>query len=132
MRLYTLLGLLAILTGCVHSGGHVSEHLMFAEEPTDTYLTENTSAILKCRIENARGGLFKCNNQWSQEPVTTNHVQIGNKQLLLIEHGITRVQLSEFESKNPGERFWCTCHGWMDSAEDTIISRKAYVKLACK
>jgi hypothetical protein len=28
--------------------------------------------------------------------------------------------------------FWCTCQGWLNSADETIISRKAYVKLACK
>ncbi len=54
---------------------------------------------------------------------------------MLIEQGITKSQLNEFNklrSSELDEPFWCTCQGWLNSADDTIISRKAYVKLACK
>ena len=112
--------------------------LSFYEEPSDTYLTKQSPAILTCKIENARTIFFKCNDQWSQEPSNSKIIQIGNKQILTIELAITRSQLEDYK-KNliSGDsylipEFWCTCQGWLNSADDTIISRKAYVKLACK
>jgi hypothetical protein len=51
--------------------------LAFYEQPSDTYLTKSSPAILKCKIENARTGFFKCNNEWSQEPINSKIVQVN-------------------------------------------------------
>ena len=51
--------------------------LRFVEEPTDTYLTKSIPAVLKCKIENARTGFFKCNNQWSQDQTNTKTIQVN-------------------------------------------------------
>lgn len=112
--------------------------LEFYQEPSDTYVTKNSPAILKCKIENARTGFFKCNDRWSQEPSNSKIIQIGNKQILSIEHAITKSQLDDYKKNLLSAdsyllpEFWCTCQGWLNSADDTIISRKAYVKLACE
>jgi hypothetical protein len=106
--------------------------LQFYDEPSDVYLTKNQPAILKCKIENARTGFFKCNNQWSQEHSNSKMIQIGNRQILTIELALTKSQLDEYRKSHAQSSFWCTCQGWLNSADDTIISRKAYVKQACK
>ena len=123
---------------CLYAIGVSTQTLDFYEEPGDTYLTKNAPAILKCKIENARTIFFKCNEQWSQEPSNGKLIQIGNKQILSIELAITRSQLDDYKKSLISAdsylipEFWCTCQGWLNSADDTIISRKAYVKLACK
>lgn len=55
-------------------------------------------------------------------------MQVGNKQILTIEQDITRSQIEEHK-KSSSEAYWCICQGWSFSGE-TVISRKAYVKLA--
>ena len=50
--------------------------LRFYEEPVDTFLTKSQPAILRCKIENARTGFFKCNDQWSPEPATSRIIQV--------------------------------------------------------
>lgn len=122
--------------------------LDFYEEPTDTYLTKSAPATLKCKIENARTIFFKCNEKWSkkegddegEEDTATfksKLVQIGNKQILTTEMTVTSAQLDEYTktilSKDSDliPEFWCTCHGWVNSVDDMVISRKAFIKLAC-
>ena len=47
--------------------------LSFYEEPHDIYYVSATSpAILKCQIENARTGFFKCNGKWSSYDSSSN------------------------------------------------------------
>ena len=116
-----------------------SKVLVFFEEPSDTYLSKKSPAVLKCKIENARNIFFKCNEQWFQEEATNSKlIQIGNKQVLTAEMAITRSQLEDYKKailKTNSDlipEFWCTCQGWLNSADDTIISRKAFIKIACK
>ena len=112
--------------------------IKFIEEPVDSYVTKKSPAILKCKIENASTGYFKCNDQWSQDPALSKIVQIGNKQILTVEQKITKELYDEFiNQQNKKDTlgsvdFWCSCHGWLNSVEDKIVSRKAKVKLACK
>ncbi len=99
--------------------------LAFIEQPSDTYLTASQPAILKCKIQNARSGFFNCNVPSPQDALTTNMIQIGNKQLLLIEYTVTQAQLSQTDTLS------CTCQGWLTSADDdSITSRRAVVKRA--
>ena len=58
------------------------DELKFYEEPANTYLTKTTPAILKCKIENARTGFFKCNDQWSQDPINSKIVQVNQLDIL--------------------------------------------------
>ncbi len=57
-------------------------------------------------------------------------LKVGNKQILTMELDITRSQLEDNRKLN-NDDFWCVCQGWSYNG-DTIISRKATVKLACK
>lgn len=122
-------------------------NLAFYEMPSDSYLTKSVPAVLKCKIENARAIFFKCNEKWSQEEdikameedetFNSKVVQIGNKQILTTELTVTSAQLNEYKktilSKDSDliPEFWCTCQGWLNGADDTVISRKAFIKLAC-
>jgi hypothetical protein len=123
-----------------------SKNIGFYEEPSDTYLTQNAQAILKCKIENARKIFFKCNEKWSPEDegeeeddasTRTKLVQIGNKQILTTEMSISSAQMEEYtktiltKDSDLIPEFWCTCQGWHNSADDAITSRKAFIKLAC-
>lgn len=49
---------------------------------------------------------------------------------MFIEQSITKAQLEEFKKQDQTNDFWCVCQGWLNSADDTIVSQKAYVKLA--
>lgn len=143
-----------------------SKQMRFYEEPSDAYLAKNQPAILRCKIENARAGFFRCNDNSSPESATSRIIQIGNKQILTIDQVVTRAQIEEFNKKqnsksstsrsttifddqqqqqqsavmdeisdeeNPtGVSYWCVCQGWQHSSDETIISRRAHVKLACK
>jgi hypothetical protein len=132
-----------------------SKNFGFYEEPSDTYITQNAQAILKCKIENARKIFFKCNEKWSLEEeeevekeglrrrveedasTKTKLVQIGNKQILTTEMSISSAQMEEYtktiltKDSDLIPEFWCTCQGWQNNADDMIISRKAFIKLAC-
>jgi netrin receptor unc-5 len=127
--------LLSSLNKFVNNSAITKQELKFYEEPTTTYLTKNTPAILKCKIENARTGFFKCNDKWSQDGpnYSSKIIQIGNKQILYVEQAITKSQLDEYKkstSYSNQNEFWCTCQGWLNNADDTLISQKAFVKLA--
>ncbi len=55
-----------------------SKNLKFYEEPEDTYLIKNIPKTLKCKIENARTGFFKCNNEWIQEDlISSKTIQVS-------------------------------------------------------
>jgi hypothetical protein len=56
-----------------------SNELRFYEEPTDAYVTRTQPAILKCKIENARSGFFKCNDHWTQHPTSSRIIQVSLK-----------------------------------------------------
>ncbi len=101
-----------------------SDKLAFIEEPLDVYLTSSHSAVLKCKIQNARSGEFNCNTKLPEDTTSKNIIQIGNKQIFLIELTVTKTQLKDEISLS------CTCQGWINSAKNAIISRTAVVKEA--
>lgn len=110
--------------------------LSFYEEPEDSFLTKDQPAVLKCKIENARSGFFKCNDHWSPDSTNSRVIQIGNKQMLTLELTISKNQLDEYrklsiysdsESIPP---FWCVCLGWLN--DESITSKKIFIKSACK
>jgi netrin receptor unc-5 len=102
----------------------VTTELKFFEEPTDTYFNANLPMLtLKCKLENARTGFFKCNDKWMPSESTSKTIQVGNKKILAIELDITREQVSHDSS------YWCQCQGWSTNG-NTVLSRKALVRKA--
>lgn len=104
----------------------MTSDLKFFEEPLDTYFISNSPVVtLKCKLENARTGFFKCNDKWMELESTSKIIQVGNKKILTIELDITQEQIE----KDSSSLYWCQCQGWSNNG-DTIISRKALVKKA--
>jgi hypothetical protein len=71
------------------------------------------------------------------EPDSTKILQIGNKQILTIEHQITidsyiqnSNELKKQINNDEPNKFWCQCQGWLDTAEKTILSERVEIKLA--
>lgn len=129
--------LIATIYALLTLAGKLSASLLsFYEKPEDSFLTKDQPAVLKCKIENAKSGFFKCNDHWSPDSTNSRLIQIGNKQLLTLELTISYNQLEEFKklsiysNSESIPSFWCVCLGWLN--DESITSDKIFIKPACK
>ncbi len=95
--------------------------LGFYEQPQAVYYaSSSTPAHLKCQLENARTGFFKCNKDSTRSSSSSSFVQIGNRQLLVIEQVVAAEELTT--------DYWCVCQG--SSGDETLTSGRVDVRLA--
>lgn len=78
---FSYLIIVSLLIQSTRTASLANNELKFTEEPSTTFLTKTTPAILRCKIENARTGFFKCNDQWSQDPVNSKIIQVIKNKL---------------------------------------------------